>query len=433
MSAPTINARAAATEIARRLQQAGHVAYFAGGCVRDHLLGHDPEDFDVATDATPEEVRRIFPKAQGVGAAFGVMLVRLEGHIIEVATFRSDGPYSDGRRPDEVIYADAEHDALRRDFTINGLFEDPVTGEVIDHVQGQQDMRERVLRAIGNPDDRLREDRLRMLRAVRFAARYGLSIDPDTARAIREGAGQLDGVSRERIGNEIRRMLSHPSRVRAVELLVELGLDDVIFREKAAQPSMRRLAGLPSAAWWITALAAWWLDRHEAATPSPGTSGSPGAAEPTSAYPDIRQSARCLVLSNEERAELAATLAARMTILRDWRDMAVAAKKRLAVREVFTAALDLVAVDDAPLAEQVKRDVADLGRTPSGLSPAPLLTGDDLIEAGHRPGPAFARVLEAVYDVQLEDRIATRAAALSLAAELMADGGAAADSGRTGS
>src|SRR5436190_9503965 len=204
--------RQAAVHIVRTLVEAGHVAYFAGGCVRDRLMGHEPADFDVATDARPEEVKKVFPKLLHVGESFGVMLVRISGHEIHVATFRTDGVYSDSRHPDSVTFSDARHDAERRDFTINGLFENPLTGEIIDYVGGQKDLAAKVIRAIGDPHARLREDRLRMLRAVRFAARFGFAIEQETADAIRECASELVGVSRERIGQEVKRMLCDPNR-----------------------------------------------------------------------------------------------------------------------------------------------------------------------------------------------------------------------------
>ena len=169
--------RAAAVEVVRVLTQTGYVAYFAGGCVRDRLLGLEPADYDVATDARPEAVGRLFRRSQHVGESFGVMLVSIMGHSLQVATFRTEGVYSDGRHPDTVAFSDAIHDAQRRDFTVNGLFEDPLRGQIIDFVGGQADLKAGLVRAIGDPGARLREDRLRMLRAVRFAARFEFKIE----------------------------------------------------------------------------------------------------------------------------------------------------------------------------------------------------------------------------------------------------------------
>ena len=210
-AAPDTAARDDAVTVVGTLRAAGHVAYFAGGCVRDTLLGRVPKDYDVATDAPPDRVRRLFRNTQAVGAAFGVVLVRVRRTPIEVATFRTDGAYTDGRRPDSVRFATAEEDAKRRDFTINGLFLDPMTNEVIDHVGGRADLDAKLIRAIANPDERFAEDHLRLLRAIRFAARLGFEIEPATADAIRRHAGELSRISPERVTDELRRILCSPS------------------------------------------------------------------------------------------------------------------------------------------------------------------------------------------------------------------------------
>src|SRR3954469_23233625 len=207
-----------AEAVLRRLREAGHVAYFAGGCVRDLLLGLEPKDWDVATDAPPQRVRELFSKTEAVGAAFGVILVRHGKSVVEVATFRSEGNYLDGRRPSEVRFTTAEEDARRRDFTINGLFLDPLAGgppaeQVIDYVGGREDLRRGVLRAIGDPERRFAEDYLRLLRAVRFAARLGFPIPPATAAAVRRHAPRLAQIAPERVGDELRVMLPPPTRV----------------------------------------------------------------------------------------------------------------------------------------------------------------------------------------------------------------------------
>ena len=190
-----------AVAVVKRLRDAGHIAYFAGGCVRDTLLGLTPKDYDVATDAPPDRVRQLFSNTQAVGAAFGVILVRHRKSVIEVATFRADLQYKDGRRPEGVVFTTAEEDAKRRDFTINGLLMDPLEGDkVIDYVSGQEDLKNKVLRAIGEPNHRFEEDHLRLLRAVRFAARFGLVIEPSTATAITGHAEQLKRISPARVG-----------------------------------------------------------------------------------------------------------------------------------------------------------------------------------------------------------------------------------------
>ncbi|MEK6703872.1 MAG: CCA tRNA nucleotidyltransferase, partial [Planctomycetota bacterium] len=248
--------RHAAVVVVRALQEAGHVAYFAGGCVRDELLGLTPSDYDVATDATPDRIASLFRRTAAVGASFGVMLVKEGQSVIEVATFRADGTYLDNRRPDSVRFSTPQDDARRRDFTVNALFLDPLDtqsgpgGRVIDHVGGLGDLARRVIRAVGDPDQRLGEDHLRALRAVRLSAKLGFSISPETAEAIARHTGELSGVSRERIGDEVRLMLGHPTRSIAIDLLQGLGLDAAVLGAPAG-PSGRltlRLAKLgPSA------------------------------------------------------------------------------------------------------------------------------------------------------------------------------------------
>src|SRR5688572_18170248 len=227
--------RAFALEIVQKLRAAGFEALWAGGCVRDQLLGLVPKDYDVATTAKPEQIRDVFGRRRTIpiGAAFGVVTVlgpRAAGQI-EVATFRSDSTYSDGRHPDSVTFTDAQHDAQRRDFTINGLFFDPVANEVVDYVGGQDDLKRRKIRAIGDPRLRLREDKLRMLRAVRFAATFGFEIEPETFRAIKDMAADISSVSAERIGMEIRRMLVDPNRADALRLLRETNLLEHVLPE----------------------------------------------------------------------------------------------------------------------------------------------------------------------------------------------------------
>jgi poly(A) polymerase len=223
--------KAGALEIARELHGAGHTVYFAGGCVRDELMGEHPADYDIATSALPEQVAAMFRDAKGVGAHFGVILIRRNRIDYEIATFREEYEYSDGRRPDAVHFSTPERDAQRRDFTINGLFEDPFTGEIIDHVGGQDDIARGIVRCIGDPDHRFAEDHLRLLRAVRFAARFNYEIDSDTWQAICEHALRLKEISPERIRDELSRILVHPSRLRGFDLLVESGLMKQIIPE----------------------------------------------------------------------------------------------------------------------------------------------------------------------------------------------------------
>src|SRR5581483_10047645 len=229
-----------AVEVVRRLREAGHQALWAGGCVRDELLGLVPKDYDVATDATPEQVRRLFRRTVAVGAAFGVVQVLGPRPLsVEVATFRSDVSYSDGRRPDRVVFSSPREDAERRDFTINGMFFDPIENRLIDYVGGRQDLQARILRAIGDPLTRFGEDKLRMLRGVRMATRFGLTIDPATADAIRAMADQITIVSAERIADELRKLLVDPHRARGMNLMYDVGLVGPIL------PELLPMKGLP--------------------------------------------------------------------------------------------------------------------------------------------------------------------------------------------
>ena len=403
------SARDAAVAIVRRLRDRGFTAYLAGGCVRDELLGQTPKDFDVATDARPEDIRGLFRRTAEVGAAFGVMLVREFGPTIEVATFRADGPYTDKRRPDSVAFADAEHDAQRRDFTVNALFIDPLAaGEdrIIDFVDGRRDLTDKTLRAVGDPDRRLAEDHLRALRGVRFAARYGLGIEPGTAEAIRRHASSLEGVSRERIGEEMRRMLTHDSRGRAARLLHELGLATAVFgEERDYDPGP--MHGLGPDASYASALAAlligrgaWRIDR-----PDPEV------------VPKVR---RALQLSNSERDALRDALHTLAALRRSWDGLGEAGRKRLASGPGFTDAMAVLVVIDQPAAASVRAEVDRLRARHGGLRPEPYLDGEQLIAMGLTPGPRFARILEQVYDAQLEGRVTSAREAREMAERLAA-------------
>jgi poly(A) polymerase len=396
--APKIAPRAAALAIARLLRARGHVAYLAGGCVRDELLGIEPTDYDLATDARPEQIQEVFPKARGVGEAFGVMLVRFQGRTVEVATFRCDGPYHDGRRPSEVRYATAEEDAQRRDFTINGLFRDPESGQVVDFVGGQRDLAARTLRAIGDPHARIREDRLRSLRAVRFAARFALGVDANTQAAIEATAAELKGVSRERIGGELRRMLVHPTRLRALLLLEQWGLDASTLAEAHSVGELPRVAALPPQTSVATALAAWSLDRNARGTAA-----------------GVQHWFDALNLSSHERTDLVEVRRIVAVITDDWRGRSKAARKRLAAAPCFAGALDVLAGSETSLAQEVRTSVEDLARDAGGLAPTPYVRGDDLLRLGFKPGPAFKQVLDGVYDLQLDGKVSDSAAALAAA------------------
>lgn len=430
--APTSeHARRGASAIVNALRDKGHVAYFAGGCVRDELLGLLPSDYDVATDATPDRVRQIWPRSDLVGACFGVVLVKQRVDdatvVVEVATFRADGAYSDSRRPDTVTFSTPEADAARRDFTVNALFLDPaagtqliagrrVSGRVIDHVGGVADLEARVLRAVGDPAKRLAEDHLRALRAVRLVARLDFTLETRTADAIRKDANELKGVSRERIGDEVRRMLAHPSRARAVTLLKDLALEQPVLDGARAPSTPLTLApdrlrpglvlsALPDNAPATLAIAAWAMDL--------GVTLNDPAIEAVS-----RQMRDALCLSNEERDDVRHALHGARQLIDAWPTMPVAPRKRLAAGPRLTLGLALLRAIDPPRAQDIDRDLRTLESTPGGIAPPPLLTGDHLVAAGWTPGPTFKSVLDTVYDAQLEARIHTHQQAMELAATL---------------
>ena len=387
-----------ALRIVRQLQQAGHTAYWAGGCVRDRLMGRPPKDFDVATDAHPEQVLKLFPRSQKVGVAFGVVLGAERNGVevaqVEVATFRSDGIYSDGRHPDSVRFTTAQEDARRRDFTCNGIFLDPLKNELHDFVGGQADIQAKILRAIGNPHQRFAEDHLRMLRAVRFASRLEFTIEPVTRAAIEELQGRIELISRERIGEELRMMLEHP-RVAAMELLAEF---ETSFTEVARFPppagaNQREwpvLSGLPEMATRVVALMTVVLD---ASTPDWKAA--------------IRTLRSRLMLSNEETDALL-WIAEKLPLLEKWENLTKATFKRILADNRW-ADLESLYLADPENAEEVlafSERVASLRE--EGVAPAPLVTGAELIQMGVSPGPAFKKWLDELYDRQLEGELATR-------------------------
>ena len=436
--------RQAAVKIVRVLHEAGHVAYFAGGCVRDALLGLVPLDYDVATDAAPKRVLELFRNARYVGEAFGVVRVRLMRHDVEVATFRLESGYDDGRRPSQVHFTDAHHDAQRRDFTINGLFEDPLrrskADRIIDYVEGAADLQRRLIRAIGDPRDRFGEDYLRMLRAVRFAARLEFQIEPATAKAIPALADRLSRISRERIGQELAAMLTatDPSRrTEAARLIQSLHLDGPTLTEPHADPPTPTLAALAGEASYATVLAAWLLDRHHLPKPS-GAAAAPKAADTaagrtpaeslanfvgTESPAIVRRWRKALCLSNDDRDDLGQVLPLAVEIA-NWSAWAVAKRKRLLANPLWRQArllLGAVYVADsangcndlaaAALPASIDRDVA--GLLVDGVAPEPWVSGDDLIAMGRKPGPEFRRVLDMVYDAQLDGTVRSRAEALA--------------------
>jgi tRNA nucleotidyltransferase/poly(A) polymerase len=396
-----------AREVVQKLRAAGFEALWAGGCVRDELLGHAPKDYDVATSAKPDEIRAIFGhnRTLAIGVSFGVITVlgrRQQGQI-EVATFRTDAEYSDGRHPDSVHFTTAEHDAERRDFTINGLFFDPVAEEVVDYVGGRDDLERKLIRAIGDPRLRLAEDKLRMLRAVRFAATFDFTIEPATLAAIRAMAPEVTTVSAERIGVELRRMLTGRNRGVAFDLLRETNLLAVVLPEVAAldasslQETRRVLAALaePALALALAALLHKSPDEHAA--------GAVG---------------RRLRYTNRE-IERATWLLSHLPIIRDAPQIFWPRLQRVLVHE---GAAELVALHEAiagpndPALSFVRERLA---WSPEQLNPLPLIDGSDLIGHGLAPSPDFTRILEAVRDAQLRGEIETQLGAMTLVQRIL--------------
>ena len=421
--------KSAATDIARRLQETGHTAYFAGGCVRDELIGLDPHDYDIATSAKPDEVQKLFPHTQAVGAHFGVILVMEHGRAFEVATFRSDHEYIDGRRPEMVTFSTPEEDAARRDFTINGMFHDPVADKFIDFVGGRDDLKSQTLRAIGDPVARFREDKLRLLRAIRFAARFGHDIDPATWEALSAHAADIHAVSVERIREELVKILAHPSRVRGFDLLDQSGLLKEILPEIEAlkgceQPAQFHPEGdvfvhtramlelLPPEAPASLALAVLFHDigkpptfRYHADEDRIRFSGHDrvGAAMTEKLMERLR-------FSRHDIDRVTEAVRQHM-VFKDVQNMRTAKLKRFMAREGFDEELELHRVDCQSSHgaldnyDFLKTKAEEFANEP--LIPPPLLTGHDLMALGWKPGPHFGQVLESIQTAQLEGTLAT--------------------------
>lgn len=394
------------------LRDHGHIAYLAGGCVRDILFGVHPTDYDVATDAKPTQIEGYFRKTASVGASFGVMLVRDFGFTIEVATFRSDGVYSDARRPDSIEYSSPMEDAKRRDFTINALFMDPLAEDedhnIIDYVCGITDVRDRVLRAVGNPEDRLREDHLRALRAVRFASKYNLTIEQRTANAIKDHASELSGVSIERVGEEMRKMLMHSSRADACRRIDELGLDDAIFSD-AHRFDATVMSRIPEVVEYSAALCALAIGRGF------------DARDQGCLIDDITAHyRRSLDLTNIDRDGMRQILTTVRSMLNDWDSMSEAQRKRLLSQDWTSGSLALLGAIDSQRGAIIHAERERLQSRFGGLAPVALVSGSDLIERGFQPSKQFKTILDRVYDEQLEGRVSTKEQAMEFASNLAA-------------
>ena len=425
--------RRAALRIAERLQEAGFETYFAGGCVRDVLLGREPKDFDIATSARPRDVRALFRNSGMVGAHFGVVLVHEPEADFEIATFRTDGVYLDGRRPKDVRFSSAQEDAQRRDFTINGIFQNPITGEVIDYVGGQADLQAGLIRAIGNPADRFREDHLRLLRAVRFATNLGFELEPVTLAAVKEEAPSIAHISAERVRDELVRILESPRRLRGFDLLVGTGLlseilpeiIDLCWCEPHGEQSQgdvfarcrRMLELLPADASLPLVLSVLLKDVAKPVTATRGPSGEilfPEAAKVSAQMTgDIL---RRLKFSNEV-IDATVEAVARHPDFREARNMRIAELKRFMARPHYEDELELFRID-CLAAEEDLGDCESLVSLRASFGPEPLIpprlvSGKELLARGWTSGPHLKEILDSVQDEQLEGRVTTPEEALA--------------------
>jgi poly(A) polymerase len=447
-----MKARAFADKVCATLRTRGYQAFLVGGCVRDILLGREPADYDVTTDAAPLQVEAIFPGSLTVGARFGVVIVPADAPVspgdgrpqVEVATFRRDVGYSDGRHPDRVEYTKSpQDDVKRRDFTINAMLIDPATDEVLDFVGGREDLRAGIIRAIGDPQARFGEDKLRMVRAVRFAARFAYAIEAETMRAIGKLAPEISQISMERLRDELTKILTEGAARRGFELLDQSGLlihllPEIARMKGVAQPpqfhpegdvwihTLMMLAGLPPSA---SPTLAWGVLLHDVGKPPTFTPPSgPGGRIRFDRHVEVgvrmaEEICRRFRFSNEDSEQILALVAQHMRF-KDVPKMKPATLKRFVRIDRFGEHLELHRLDS--LASHGKLDNHELARRfiretpPEQVRPPRLLTGDDLISLGLRPGPTFKAILYNVEEAQLEGTIQTHDQAIRLAKELSA-------------
>ncbi len=430
---------AGAKYVIRVLKAFGHEALLAGGCVRDSVMGREPKDFDIATSARPEQVREAFPRTEAVGEAFGVVLVIHEEAAYEVATFRTDGEYRDGRRPESVTFCSPEEDAQRRDFTVNGMFAEAESGEIQDFVGGQEDLKKKLIRAIGDPDRRFSEDKLRVLRAIRFAVQLGFDIEPRTWEAVKAHSRQLGMLALERIQVELTKTLSSPDPRRGLELLDEAGLLEALLPELlelkgCAQPPEFH----PEGDCWVHTLMvmqslrspgpalAWAGLLHDIGKPKT-FSQEPGDRIRFNRHEEVGAGIAAEICKrlkmSAQASQSITTLVADHLRLNPIKDMKLATLKRLLRREDFPELLELHRADC--LASHGGMDLYDYAaaklkefetaQAMDSLRPTPFLDGADLIAMGYKPGPQFKEILAAVEDEQLEGRILDKEKALEFA------------------
>jgi poly(A) polymerase len=462
----SIPSRATAIEIVRRLQAAGFAAFWVGGCVRDFLLGREPQDYDIATDARPEQVERLFARTLAVGRKFGVMIVVEAKCPFQIATFRAEADYQDGRRPTKVVFSSAQADALRRDFTVNGLFYDPVAEKLHDWVSGERDLRARIVRTIGPPEERFAEDHLRLLRAVRFAAQLGFAIEPQTFAAVTMLAPKIKLISAERVRDELIKLFApplgvlpsggsrkpssgppkggtpnHSQAARGLVLLRDAGLLEHILPELAAtvaceQPPdfhpegtvfehirlmLEKMATAPPSLRGSFAAASahaslpWVVILHDIGKPP--TAARDAATGRIHFYEHEKVGAAMaekiltrLRFPKKQIAEIVACVRQHMQF-KDVRQMRKATLRRLLLRETFPLELELHRLDclgshgDLELYDFLVAQAAELKKQPA-IRP-PLLTGKDLIKLGMKPGPALGALLHELREKQLQDELKT--------------------------
>jgi poly(A) polymerase len=429
-------------EIVSRLQSAGFKAYWVGGCVRDVLLGRDPVDYDVATSARPEQIEALFSRTIAVGKQFGVMLVIEGGHQFEVAAFRTESEYADGRRPGRVEFSSAEADALRRDFTVNGLFFDPIRNQLYDWVGGESDLRARLLRTIGSPAERFAEDHLRLLRAIRFAAQLGFEIEQGTFEAIRSNAAKIQTVSAERVRDELVKLFRPPHAARGLDLLRQAGLIEHILPELAATFTCEQspdyhpegtvfnhlllmLEHLPADA--VESLP-WAVLMHDIAKPVTasrdldGTIHFYGHEKVGAAMAEVIL--RRLRFPRKQIDEVVQAVLCHMQF-KDVKQMRKSTLRRLLMRETFPLELELHRLDCLGSHRRLENydyllAKSDELRHQPEITP-PILTGKDLIALGMAPGPAMGELLAEAREKQLQDELKTAAEARQWAKQRLSD------------
>jgi poly(A) polymerase len=434
--------RTIATDIVHRLQAAGFEAFWVGGCVRDVLLGREPSDYDIATNARPEQSEKLFPKIVPVGKQFGVLLVVEGGHQFQIATFRAEADYKDGRRPETIRFADAREDAIRRDFTVNGLFFDPIANQLHDWVGGEKDLREKIIRTIGSPDERFAEDHLRLLRAIRFAAQLGFEIEGQTFAAVQKHTDKIRLVSAERIRDELLKLFAPPHAARGLTLLHESGLmphvlpelvptltcnqspdyhpEGTVFNHiRLMLENLPRLLPDESLPW--TAIL------HDIAKPQTMSRGDDGLIH---FYTHEKVGAEMaeeilqrLKFPRKQTDEIAATVRHHMQF-KDAPKMRKSTLRRMLMRETFPLELELHRLDC--LGSHRRLDIYDflceqrahLNDQPH-LHP-PLLTGEDLIALGMKPGAELGAMLAEIREKQLADELTTAGEAREWVAQRLA-------------